>query len=372
MGWLPHYQVNYVILAIVAFTYAFLSGSHRIPLKVQCVVFTQILIYLLYSIGYADSSYLTRIFLVLITYCLLATQYNKDKSKEFVRLYNFWLLAQAISGTIGVILVFAGRLQPLFIFDEMDLRPGYCFGFFATNAYVDGLIRNAGFYDEPGALACWGVYALLLNKLFIKSKLMEVLLIISLLSTLSMAYFIQLFVYLILFYHTKLKKLLPLGVIIVGGLYYLASYNEKMNSAIWGRFVYNAQTGSFSGDNRSDLFAACRAIFLDHPITGIGAKNLLRPEIGHKYGFVGANFYTTLASDGIIGLIVAYLPLIFLFILGRKNKEYGYAAIILFIGFLQRPYDSTQLLFPLSVYTMLMYAYIQSRDDFRPLKLRNS
>jgi hypothetical protein len=111
------------------------------------------------------------------------------------------------------------------------------------------------------------------------------------------------------------------------------------------------------------LFESCQEIFLQHPIFGIGATNLCGPEIARKYGFVGGNFYMTFASDGIIGGIIAYLPLLALFALGRKNKEYAYAAIIMLIGYLQRPYDSTQLLFPLTLYTMLMYAYIQPKNS---------
>lgn len=57
-----------------------------------------------------------------------------------------------------------------FKFVEMDMRPGYFFGLFTTNTYFGGLVRNAGFYDEPGALAFWGIYALIINKMFVKTQ----------------------------------------------------------------------------------------------------------------------------------------------------------------------------------------------------------
>ena len=93
--------------------------------------------------------------------------------------YDVWLVVQAISGTIGILLVLGGLLQPIFKFVEMDMRPGYFFGLFTTNTYFGGLVRNAGFYDEPGALAFWGIYALIINKMFVKNTKIEILLIIA-------------------------------------------------------------------------------------------------------------------------------------------------------------------------------------------------
>lgn len=360
MGWLPSYQVNYLVLAVIAFLHAAFLRAFRVPHKIQVIIYIQMVTYFLYSVGFADRSYLTRIFLLLITNCLLAIQFRKDHHKEFVNIFHLWLLAQAIAGAIGLILVFGRVLHPLYEFREMDGRPGYYFGLFATNTYIAGLVRNAGFYDEPGALACFGVYGLLFNKLFIKNKKFEILLIVALLSTLSLAYFIQLTVYLMFFYRSKLKQLLPIFLLVYGGLLFLGSYSSEMEKQIFGRLEFNQDTGRMSGDNRSELSENCWEIFTDNPITGIGATRLCGPEIAKKYGFVGANFLTTLASDGVIGFIIAYLPLIALFNLRRKNKEFAYAAIIMLIGYLQRPYDSTQLLFPLTLYTLLMYAAISS------------
>ena len=85
----------------------------------------------------------------------------------FVKTYNLWLAFQVVAGSIGFILVLVGILQPIFEFRELDMRPGYFFGLFTTNTYLGGFVRNAGFYDEPGTLAFWGMYALIINKLFV-------------------------------------------------------------------------------------------------------------------------------------------------------------------------------------------------------------
>jgi len=274
-----------------------------------------------------------------------------------VKIFDWWLVVQTVSGTIGIVLVLNGLLEPLLQFKEMDGRPGYCFGLFCTNTYSFGLVRNAGFFDEPGALAFWGIYALLINKMFIQNKKIEYLLIFGLISTMSLTYYLQLSIFLCWFYRTKGWKFICL---VIGGmliLYLLASYNSSMADAIFGRLEYDENRGTIQGDNRSELLAKCWSIFIHHPIFGIGAQYLTSSEIRDQFGFVGANFFTNWAADGIIGVFITYLPIFSLIALKRYNTSYLIISIILFIGFLQRPYDSTQLLYPLLTYTILLNGY---------------
>lgn len=353
MGWLPHYIINYVLLLVLSASYVVLRKCEQLDKTIENILFIQILGWTFFSLIHFDSSYITRIFILLITFAILRIQQSDDDNLSFCKLYNGWLVLQVISGTIGVLLVLSGILHPIFKFIEMDGRPGYFFGFFATNTYFGGLVRNAGFYDEPGALAFWGMYALLINKLFIKNKITEILLIIGLISTMSIAYFIQLTVYLLVFYRKQSWKM-----ILIIGLFFLSlkvftSYNEAMDQAFWGRFQYNESTGTINGDNRSDLMKRCWRIFCDYPVIGMGASDICSPEVRSKYGFVGANFFYNWAADGIIGTLLAYLPLLYIFTLGRYSKQMYGVGLILLIGYLQRPYDNTQILYPLMTYTLI-------------------
>ena len=372
MGWLPHYQINYIILFIACALFILAKGIGDIPAEIRTIIFIQIIGWILFSFFHADGTYFTRILMLVITWLILRMQYEDSRQYGFCKLYDGWLSFQAICGTIGMILVVVGLLQPLSRFIEMDGRPGYFFGLFTTNTYLGGLVRNAGYFDEPGALAFWGMYALLLNKLFIKNKIVEYVLIGGLISTLSIAYFIQLSIYLLVFYRERTWKLVLTVSFVYLILRMISFYDDVFYQAIFGRFEFNSDTGTFAGDNRSELMERCWKIFCDNPLFGIGASVLASPEVAQQYGFVGANFFLNWAADGLVGGIITYLPLYSIYKLHIEKPIYRWVAFILLVGFLQRPYDSTQLLFPLLTYTLLLAGYKIEQDSTEDINKVNS
>lgn len=358
MGWLPHYTINYLLLFVLSGFFVLLKNQYKLPAPVGFLLLFQIIVWVIYSaIHGLDTSYFTRIFNLCITYFILEMQMN-DNHMNFVKTFNGWIVFQVIAGTIGFLLVLIGILTPIFVFREMDGRAGYFFGLFCTNTYLEGLVRNAGFYDEPGALAFWGMYALLINKLFVNNKKIELLLIFGLISTVSLAYFIQIFFYIYFFYKEQRKKILPYIAMFFLALMLVSAFNKDMKQAIWGRFEYNEKTGKFSGDNRSDLASYCWKLFKRSPIIGHGGRNLIKISYDERQ-FVGANMFFTLACDGIIGQLILWSPFFYLFMLRKHDKKYGWAFWILIVGFLQRPYDGTQLLYPLMSFTIVLQSYLQ-------------
>lgn len=361
MGWLPDYSVNYVILFILAVaTTLFKNGFGRVPKRIVIIISIQMICWSLYGLLYQDTSYFTRVFLLIITFSFLGIQLSYRDKFEFIRTYNFWLVFQSVSGVIGFLLVLFSLLSPISQFIEMDGRPGYFYGLFTTNSVYGSFVRVAGFYDEPGALAFWGIFALLFNKLYVDNKKMEYLLIFGLISTLSMAYFIQLAVYFYLFYKNQRKKILLPLILFIIMLKGIASFNEGLDNVIFGRFSLNAQTQSLDGDNRTELLKRCWRIFKTSPVTGVGATNLAT-VVSEKEGFVGANFFVNWASDGILGVLVTYLPFFLLLKLGKYKRQYIYAFIIIILGLIQRPYTDTVLLYPLLSYTLVLHAYLDIR-----------
>ena len=172
-----------------------------------------------------------------------------------------------------------------------------------------------------------------------------------------MAYFVQVATYFFFFYKNQRKNiLLPVFFFLVV-LKGLASFNEGIDIAIFGRFTINEQTNSLSGDNRFILMERCWRVFTTSPVIGVGAKNLAT-VVAAKEGFVGANFFASWASDGFLGVVITYIPLLFLLKLGQRKRQYKYAFIIILLGYFQRPYTDTQLLFPLSQYSLLLFAYL--------------
>ena len=350
LGWLPHYKLNYICLFIISGILVVFNGKKTISTNISILVFFQGFVWLLYFTYYQDTSYITRIILLLTTYFILIIE-KRSKENILLPTYNSWLALQALLGTIGFVLVLLGLLEPISVFREMDGRPGYNFGLFTTNTYIDGLIRIAGFFDEPGALAHWGLIALWGNKLFYKNKTIEWGLLIGLSCTLSLAYYVQLLFYLFVFYRLSLKKLFPILCVVVGSVILISSQSEQFYYAIFGRMEYDAATGTLAGDNRSDLLARCWKVFLENPILGTGASNLI--EMSKEIGFVGANFFSLWAADGILGILTMWSPFLYLLVLGARRKMCLFLFVMFMIEFIHRPYDPTQLLYPLTIFMII-------------------
>lgn len=360
MGWLPEFKVGSIILFGICTLWVIGKGGGPLPGAIRNIIIVQMGTFLLYFLLHSDSSYLTRCFFLAIASMLLMVQAKRPKM-EFVDTYVGWLTIQAVMGAIGFVLVYMGVLHSFSSFREFDGHTGQFYGLFTTtvDSISSGFLRVAGFFDEPGAFACWGVMALLYNKLFVDNKRIEKLLIIGLISTLSMAYFIQLAIYAYFFYRKRMGKLLTYAIVFVAVLMIISSISPHLNDAIFGRFQYNAETGTLQGDNRTIHAVVCRDIWLTSPVFGVGGRELI--NIGRQMGeFVGANPYASLASDGIIGQLILWLPIFCLFSLRKQNPMFMYAAIIIFVGFLQRPYDPTQLMYPLVILTMCLEGYRQS------------
>ena len=98
------------------------------------------------------------------------------------------------------------------------------------------------------------------------------------------------------------------------------------------------------------------------PVIGVGASNL--GKLADKSKDISSNIISSVAADGILGIIVVYLPLLLLFRLGMIDRRYLYAAIVLSFGYYQRPFSPVFLINVIVVYSMILYAYmdIYERD----------
>ena len=313
--------------------------------------FTQIFCWSAYFVFHNDSSYLTRIVLMLVVYMALLYAYNSCNGLLlFLKLFNKLIIVMAIGGTLCFFLVLFEVVTPVFDFSNVDGRTAYCFGLTCTNTYVGNLIRYGGYFDEPGAMANWGMFALLFNKLFIKNQKYENALVICLFFTLSLAYYIQLFFYFFLFAKNRKKRLIQLicGVtLIVFGLSQTkGTQYEDIYRLTVQRFEFDDSKNKIAGDNRSNLSALAKEQFLSAPILGVGAKKL------DEIGYMADNPYEILAKDGIVGEIVTYLPLLLILYVGlQKRPDYICAVFILFLGYLQRPFH-VDFIHPIMLYLL--------------------
>ena len=299
------------------------------PILTKCII-AQVLIWFLYSLLHNDSSYLTRVFVIILVSLILSLLERTNNTSKFINVWIYLMCFFSVGALLTFILHFIGIISPLVVTENTDGRPLYCFGLSCSNFIAGNVIRPSGYFDEPGALAYWGIFALLFNRLFIKNNKVEVITIISLFSTLSAAYFVQIALYFIFFYTKNIKNAI-LPIILIGGIVVLG-YSKVSDNEIIQRYTIERFEGGSIRSSRTELSEMAKQKFETSPIIGVGAS-----EFEKEY--MSDNPYEIPAKDGIIGLIITYLPLIVVLIkFGLKHKDVLFACLILVAGYLQRPF----------------------------------
>lgn len=358
---LPSEKIILVVIFLLLLIPFFIKGKFKFPpLSFNVCIIVQICCWLIYYFIHDDSSYITRIFYVVLTFLIVTALASFSRVDDFIRKNNILITAQALLGLLALLLVFSGLLSPIFSFENVDGRNAYCYGLTCTNALFGNIIRPAGYFDEPGALAFWGVYALVLNYLYIKNGKIELALIIGLLSTLSMAYYIQLLLYLV-FYKIKLNGrslLLIAAVVGICSYVYVQGPNDGLYKLTFGRFETD-QYGNLE-TNRDILMEKARRLYMMNPILGNGAENIERSG-----DYIADNPYETLATDGIVGTIVIYLPLIILLAKNFNHRDIVFGVIIVATGYLQRPFHIV-LLHYIMLFSFLYMGIIKGKGSLVP------
>lgn len=324
-------NIAFTVLFLIVFVCLKRVCTNTIPTPIVFSIVVQTISWAIYSSIHNDNTYYTRVFLVLETLIVLLCLIKNNSIYRFNRLYTGFITLQVIGGFGGFVLIAMGILPVAFEFFLGDTRPSSCYIITCSNMVMGNIARVSGYFDEPGALAFWGVYALLANKLFVNNKKIEITLMIGLLSTLSAAYFLVLPLYIVLFYTKDIKKsiltislLLSLGYVAMN---YLGS-NEDFRYMTTERFE--------GGQIRSkrELYAEqAEKVYKANPIFGIGSKELENLSME-----TNDNPYEILAKDGTVGFIVTYMPLILCLLYFYKEREVLCAGAILFTDYMQRPF----------------------------------
>lgn len=327
------------ILCTITFCYfAIISYVDKIHLKklnpkFNLIFEIQLIAWLLFIVIHQDILYIERIIYMCAIYLMLLFLQNCDGGiLKFFEKYDKFILYVAVGGCISFLLVFIFNLPPFISFINMDGREAGIFFLTSSNYQVGNIIRFAGLFDEPGAMAYWGIWTLLFNKLYYNDLRLERLLIFCLIFTFSMAYYIQIVFYFIFFKLQSIKQVLMVsitGIILLIGAYHVSQEYPVLYNLTFNRFQKN-ENGEIKGDNRSELAEKAKIQFIKSPVIGNGISKMSTME------YMADNPYETLAYDGIIGTIIVYLPFIVLMVIGDKKMRLS--VIILFIGFLQRPF----------------------------------
>ncbi len=331
---------------------------YSLPLVFNAIFFIQLLIWGFYAVYHSDSSYITRVCFLSVAYMslLFIHNYSIKGIMGFLNIYRWMILFFAIGGTITFFLVLFDLLDPFFYYTNQDGRVAAFYGLTCTNAFYGTIIRYAGFFDEPGAMAYWGVFALIINRLFFYDTKYEKYLMICLAFTFSMAYYIQLCLF--LFYvKNKFKALLVFLAVVVTLIFCVQLMKDTdydISALTIGRFETNSRTGDVAGDNRSELSKLAQEQFLKAPIFGIGAIRM------NEIAYMADNPFEILAKDGIVGELVTYLPLLLIFCWGIKKRriECLTSALILFVGYQQRPFH-VDLVHPIILYALTISVLLE-------------
>lgn len=319
-------------------------------------------IWLFYSILHSDTTYITRIFYVLWTYIMIYVMVRYKAVATFVKYNNVFIAIQAGLSLVAFVLILSNILKPVLMYKLTNGQDGYCYLISCSNLAGDGFIRAAGYFDEPGALAFWGIYALVFNKLFYDNKNIEYVLLIGLFSTLSAAFFVQAFMYIVFFKITNIKKsIIPLLLMatIIGYGWTNFSDNDIVSKYTIERF----QDGQIRSI-RYELAEKAKKTFLENPVFGIGGKKLNEGE------YMDDNQYEILAKDGVVGFIATYIPL-FLVMIKCRRKEFILGAIIILAGYYQRPFHMNLIHF-LNLYLFCILGFYKySKVNYATVKQGN-
>lgn len=320
-----------LLLFFFLITFLWVSKYKKtLPAPLVTCLLIQIGAWVVYAAMHSDSSYISRVFFIFLSALLLLLLVRKRLFFSFIDTYNRFIALQALLGVPVFFLYALGIIHPFAVFQNIDGRPLYFFGLTFSNSIAAGISRIAGFFDEPGALASWGIFALVFNKLTTNNRRVEIVLIVSLLFTLSVAYFIQLVLYFLFFYGTKVKTMMPV-LLILGAIalftYRFVGENEQLMYLTVERFQ-----GGTIRSSRGEMTVDAKQIFLENPVIGIGAKEL------QSRGYFDDNPFEIPAKDGIIGLIITYLPILLVLLENIGNKKVLFGALILIAGYLQRPF----------------------------------
>lgn len=352
-------QVLFLFLSVLTIVLSIIFGkkNRKVPYVLIVVVIIQCMWMLLNNIVKGKAIGLGVFMTPLLALSLVFFIHSTCGFYEFYKRYNNWILIMTTMGALSFFLVRVGVLKPLYLFIDLsdeDTMLNYGLTF---SQNMDTLFAYCGYFDEPGTIAYWSMFALLFNKYFINNRMVEIALIITTLFSFSMGFYIQLLVYLIVFHILAPKerngKLISIIIISIFGLmvYWSLSTQTSANSDVYdktiGRIVTafdDSKTQGLAVDDRAQYTLQAQKEFDNNPYFGTERDNVV----------VAHNIYEPLALYGLIGTFFLYLPFLMLFIRAFLKRDYELlrCMIVIITGFTHRPFHSNLLAYFI-IYSML-------------------
>lgn len=327
-----------------------------------------------------DVNYISNIFQVLCVVIIYLAIINFIGTENMSRQFVYFMIANCIGGTIITILLLVYNIPPGFHFLQHDGRTGFFYYLTFTNTVFmsDGftVIRYSGLFDEPGALSFGCMFALILNKLTLKNRKSELLLLILPLFTFSLAHFVTSVLYVLLFYWKK-TKLISSCLISLFGLYILINstkdteYSRIYNLTL-ARLEINDE-GELSGNSRRDETESCLEYFKQSPVMGWG-KSYFAEGVGKGHGVNGTNIYYNGALYGVLGFIFPYIIIYYIIFTSLLKFKMSSAAhdglkcsLLIIINLFQRSYVTSIFpLFALTIIALCIHEILNKKSTNQP------
>jgi hypothetical protein len=263
---------------------------------------------------------------------------SRRAARRFVRIMTVVLAVLAVCGLAGQVYAYLGG-SPLLTIDNPDGRPASLYALTMTNDAQGNVIRPAGIFDEPGALAFYICMTAACRSLLGMPRKTTWLLLAGGLPTLSLAHLAYMAFHLCsepLLSARALRALLA-GALVLGAAALHPATHRTIEERIAARLVM--EDGRLAGDNRSELLENAAAyVDLKSSVVGLDARCISDwAACQRAYRRFGENILTPLVQGGILMSWPYYAILAALLASGLRARRrlvcVGVAALLV-----QRPY----------------------------------
>jgi hypothetical protein len=263
---------------------------------------------------------------------------SQRAARLFVQAMTAVLMLLAAGGLAGQVYAWLGG-APLLTLTNPDGRPASLYAFTMTNDAVDNLIRPAGIFDEPGALAFYICLVAACRSLLQMPRTTTWLLLAGGLPTLSLAHLAYMAFHLLSerLLSARAMRALLAGALVLGAASLHPAIQRTLEERIVARLAL--EDGRLAGDNRSELLAnAAGYVGLRSSVAGLDARCISDWNTCQRsYRRFGENVLTPLVQGGILMSWPYYAVLAALLATSLRARRRlvcaGVAALLL-----QRPY----------------------------------
>lgn len=332
----------------------FKKNPFRLPNKYFSYGFIIIVIYLLLrTIIHDENSSFAYIRAVSFSYLLIFLCINTFVPNDYMKMLVNIMIVMFLSTLLGLILFLTVGLN-LYGTSVLSSDEGINilnYGFFFVkfgDTWSSDFIRPSGWFDEPGSFANVVLLFLIYNRVKIRSKKLELILLLGGCLSLSLACFIISFVYVIFF----LLKIKYIKYVVVIFLALVTLYFNKPSGG-FGEYVWDKTFGRVEdmarNEDTSRNYDEAFKVFQEYFLTGESNEVIKQkyPEATKE------TIWFMLGNQGVVGVFFYYIFIVFILIKLKKEKKMKKEYLLLLFLFAMNLAQRPVYLFPL--YLLLIY-----------------